>query len=73
ERSLAATIVHINPTGSMVKVELRAIDFDAIINAEVPADRFAELALEPGDKVHISPRRVRVFSEPIPVQEEVNC
>ena len=72
ERSLAATIVHINPTGSMVKIELRALDFDAIINAEVPAERFAELALEPGDKVHISPRRVRVFSEAVPVQEEVN-
>ena len=64
EASLAATILHVNPTGSMIKIQLRAIDFDALIKAEIPAERFAELALTPGEIVHVSPRRVRVFAEP---------
>ncbi|MBX3160552.1 MAG: sulfate/molybdate ABC transporter ATP-binding protein [Deltaproteobacteria bacterium] len=61
--SLAATIVHVNPTGPMVKVQLRAVDHDALIDVEVPAESFAELALAHGDTVHVSPRRVRVFAD----------
>ncbi len=64
DASLAAKILHVNPTGSMVKIQLRAIDFDAVINAEMPVERFAELALALGETVHVSPRRVRVFAEP---------
>ncbi len=67
--SLEATILHVNPTGSMIKIELRAVDFDALINAEIPAERFRELDLKPGDHVHLSPRRVRVFTEPPPAIE----
>jgi sulfate transport system ATP-binding protein len=66
---LEATILHVNPTGSMIKIELRAVDFDALINAEIPAERFRELDLKPGDHVHLSPRRVRVFTEPPPAIE----
>jgi len=64
EASLEATILHVNPTGSMIKIELRAVDFDALINAEMPVERFRELDLKPGDNVHVSPRRVRIFTEP---------
>jgi sulfate/thiosulfate transport system ATP-binding protein len=63
EASIAARILHVNPTGSMIKVRLRALELDAVINAEITAERFAELALAPGDTVHLTPQRVRVFAD----------
>jgi sulfate transport system ATP-binding protein len=59
--SIQAKVLHVNPTGSIVKVELGAVEDARIINAELTAERFAELALEKGDIVHVSPRKVRVF------------
>jgi sulfate transport system ATP-binding protein len=59
--SMEAKVLHVNPTGSTVKVELGTVDDDRVINAELTAERFAELALKPGDIVHVSPRKVRVF------------
>jgi sulfate transport system ATP-binding protein len=59
--SLRAEVLHVNPTGSTIKIELRALDDDRRINAELTAERFAELQLELGDTVHVSPRKVRVF------------
>jgi sulfate transport system ATP-binding protein len=58
---LAATVLHVNATGAMVKVTLRANESDQELNAELTADQFAELALKSGDAVSVSPRRVRVF------------
>jgi sulfate transport system ATP-binding protein len=60
--SLEAKVVHVNPTGARAKVELRALHSDQLINAELTAERFAELALKSGDTVHVSPQRVRVFT-----------
>ena len=60
--SLAAKVIHVNPTGARTKVELRALGSDQLINAELSAEQFAELRLEAGDTVHVSPRRVRVFA-----------
>jgi sulfate transport system ATP-binding protein len=60
--SLEAKVVHVNPTGPRTKIELRTVHSDQLINAELTAERFAELALKSGDTVHVSPRRVRVFS-----------
>jgi sulfate transport system ATP-binding protein len=59
--SLPATVLHVNPAGSRVKVELRATDSDQLINAELTSERFAELALKSGDTVFVSASRVRVF------------
>jgi sulfate transport system ATP-binding protein len=59
--SLSATVLHVNPAGSRVKVELRATDSDQLINAELTSERFAELALKSGDTVFVSASRVRVF------------
>jgi sulfate transport system ATP-binding protein len=58
---LEAKVLHVNPTGSTVKVELGAVEDDRLINAEITVERFAELALKLGDIVHVSPRKVRVF------------
>jgi sulfate transport system ATP-binding protein len=60
--SLAATVLHVNPAGSRVKVELRATDSAQLINAELTTERFAELALKSGDTVFVSASRVRVFA-----------
>jgi sulfate transport system ATP-binding protein len=59
--SLEAKVLHINPTGSRTKVELRATDTDTLMTAELTSERFAELGLKSGDTVHVSPRKVRVF------------
>jgi sulfate/thiosulfate transport system ATP-binding protein len=61
DASLEARVLHVNPTGSRTKVELRAIDSDLVINAEITIERFQELGLKSGDIVHVSPRRARVF------------
>jgi sulfate transport system ATP-binding protein len=59
--SIAARVLHVNPTGSRAKVELRGLDVDLAISPEISDERYAELGLKVGDTVHVSPRRVRVF------------
>jgi sulfate/thiosulfate transport system ATP-binding protein len=59
--SMEARILHINPAGPRAKVELRAVESGQLVNAEISAERFAELRLKAGDVVFVSPRRVRVF------------
>jgi sulfate transport system ATP-binding protein len=59
--SLPATVLHVNPAGSRVKVELRTADSEQLINAELTSERFTELALKSGDLVYVSASRVRVF------------
>jgi sulfate/thiosulfate transport system ATP-binding protein len=59
--AIEAKVVHVNPTGSRTKVELRAIDSEQVIIAELTEERFAELGLSPGDKVFVSARKARVF------------
>ena len=54
-------MLHVNPTGAMVKVELKARESEQLISAEVTAERFAELALRAGDTVYVAPKKVRVF------------
>jgi sulfate transport system ATP-binding protein len=59
--SLEAKVLHVNPTGSRAKVELRIVESDQLINAELTAERYSELALKSGDTVFVSARRARVF------------
>jgi sulfate/thiosulfate transport system ATP-binding protein len=69
--SLEAKVLHVSPTGSRTKVELKAVDTDALMTAELTAERFAELSLKSGETVHVSARRVRVFeSQPPPPQPD---
>jgi sulfate/thiosulfate transport system ATP-binding protein len=58
---LPARIIHVNPAGSVVRVQLEAEGRNTVIHAEVNPDRYAELGLRPGQKVFASPRRVRLF------------
>jgi sulfate transport system ATP-binding protein len=59
--SLKAKILHINPTGSVTRVQLHAPEFDREIHVDVSPSRYAELSLKPGDVVYVWPRRIRVF------------
>jgi sulfate transport system ATP-binding protein len=61
DESLEAKVLHVNPTGSRAKVELRIVVSEQLINAELPAERLAELALKAGDIVYVSAKRARVF------------
>jgi sulfate transport system ATP-binding protein len=59
--SLKAKVVHINPAGSVTRVQLLSPDFGVEINVDVTPARYAELALKAGEDVFVSPRKVRVF------------
>jgi sulfate transport system ATP-binding protein len=59
--SLRAQVLHVNPAGSRVKIELQAAESEQLINAELTSERFSELNLKPGDQVFVSASRARVF------------
>jgi sulfate/thiosulfate transport system ATP-binding protein len=60
--SVRATVLHASPAGSVARVRLLADDFGAVLQADLPPDRFSQLALKPGDVVYVSPRGMRVFA-----------
>jgi sulfate transport system ATP-binding protein len=59
--SFAARVERVVPLGSAVRVELRSPAYGERIEAELELRRSEALGLRPGDRVHLSPRRVRVF------------
>jgi sulfate/thiosulfate transport system ATP-binding protein len=59
--SFAARVDRIVPLGAAVRVELTAADHGGAVEVELDIRRSEALALAPGDRVHLSPRRVRVF------------
>src|SRR5207237_1135422 len=61
-RGLAARVLHVNPAGSLVRVQLVAIELGMPILVELNRDRLAELGLRTGETVYVVPRRVRVFT-----------
>ena len=62
--SLRARIVHINPLGSYIRVQLRLVSNEAEVNVDITPHRYDELAIKKGDLVFVAPRRIRVFVEP---------
>jgi sulfate transport system ATP-binding protein len=60
--SLLAHIRHINPAGSVIRVNLHADDFGLELNVDLTPVRYQELALRTGMHVHVFPRRMRVFA-----------
>jgi ABC-type sulfate/molybdate transport systems ATPase subunit len=59
--SLPARVLKVNPNGSVAKVRLESQESNLELNIEINLDRDAELAIEPGDLVHVAQRRFRVF------------
>lgn len=61
EGCLRAKILHLNPAGPVMRVQLLTEDSGHIVHAEVSHDRQAELQLKIGDLIFVSPRKIRVF------------
>ena len=59
--SFPARVERITVLGASVRVELRAPAYGERLEAEIDLPRSHALALRPGDGIHVSPRRVRVF------------
>jgi sulfate transport system ATP-binding protein len=59
--SLQAKVIHITPAGSVMKVRLRSDEFGLLLSVDVATAEFAEMKMNPGDLVYVSPRRLRVF------------
>ncbi len=63
--SLQARVVHINPIGAYIRVQLRLTSSDAEVNVDISPRRYAELELVKGQHVFVTPQRIRVFAEPV--------
>ncbi|MGD1072884.1 MAG: sulfate ABC transporter ATP-binding protein [Bryobacteraceae bacterium] len=59
--AVLASVRFIAAAGPVVRVELQREDTGSSLDAEISRDRFRELALTVGDKVGVTPRRLRVF------------
>ena len=53
---------HILTAGSSVRIDLERADTGEAVEAEVTQERYRELKLAVGDRVHIRPRTARVFA-----------
>jgi sulfate/thiosulfate transport system ATP-binding protein len=63
QASIAAVIEHVAPRGATVRVELRAADSGATIEADLSREALSELGVAAGDRVHVRPRNVRDFGK----------
>jgi sulfate/thiosulfate transport system ATP-binding protein len=59
--SFAAQVDRLVPLGAAVRVELTAPGHGGAVEVELDVRKSEALGLAPGDRVHLSPRRVRVF------------
>ncbi|QJX01140.1 sulfate/molybdate ABC transporter ATP-binding protein [Frigoriglobus tundricola] len=62
EPALAAEVIHVIPAGSVTRVLVRVPGIEEPVGVALPQERFAELVLQKGATVFITPRRVRVFA-----------
>jgi sulfate transport system ATP-binding protein len=61
DRSMAATVRHVNPAGAVVKVELLLRDQQTVVQANLSRERYQELKLLEGESVYVVPRQLRIF------------
>jgi sulfate/thiosulfate transport system ATP-binding protein len=59
--ALEARVTHVNPARPVVKVRVYSEAFGVLLTVDVSWDRYAELRLNVGDTVYVSPRQLRVF------------
>jgi sulfate transport system ATP-binding protein len=59
--SLEAKVTHINPARPVIKVRVYSEAFGVVLTVDVSWERYAELNLQVGDTVYVSPRQLRVF------------
>ena len=61
DAAFKAAIHYIHAVGPVVRLELLRDDDSEVIEAELPRERFEQLALAEGDQVYLRPRNFRVF------------
>ena len=61
DAAFRAVIHHIHAVGPVVRLELVREDDTEVIEAELPRERFDQLALRSGEQVFLRPRNLRVF------------
>ncbi len=61
--TVEATVRHVNAVGPTVRLDLVRRDTGGALAAEISRERFAELGLKAGEEVHVTPKRLQVFSE----------
>ncbi|MBL8523535.1 MAG: sulfate ABC transporter ATP-binding protein [Betaproteobacteria bacterium] len=59
--TVAATLNHTTKLGAMVRLELARRDNGALVEVELPRERFDHLNMATGNVVYFRPRRARVF------------
>src|SRR5262245_36508276 len=63
QSGIVATIEHVAPRGPAVRVELRAADGGATIEADLSREALHALGVAAGDRVYVRPRNVRDFGK----------
>jgi len=58
---LPATVLQINPAGSVAKIRVVSDEFGIALSVDLSLERYSELQLNLGETVYVVPRRVRVF------------
>ena len=58
--AIGAVIVHINPAGSLVKLELERED-GGLLQAEIPKEAQAKMQLKRNERVYVRPKHVKAF------------
>ena len=58
---LEVRVLQVNPAGSVAKIRVFSEQFGLALNVDLSLERYGELRLNPGDKVYVAARRVRVF------------
>ncbi|MFJ5767153.1 sulfate/molybdate ABC transporter ATP-binding protein [Lysinibacillus sp. NPDC093210] len=59
--TVPAHISHIHLLGPIVQIELRRLDIDEFLEAELTKDQFTNLQLKVGDHVFVRPKQLKVF------------
>lgn len=58
--TVLARVIHINPAGSLVKLELERQD-GMVLQAEISQEQLKELQIKPKDTLHVGAKTTRVF------------
>ena len=61
EASVAARVLRVSRSGSLVKISLSAIDDAQLLEVELDHQRGRELSLSVSDEVFVYPHHVRIF------------
>lgn len=59
--TVAATVTHIHLVGPTAQIELKRLDSDEYLEAELQKEQYRALAIQKGDTVYVRPKQLKVF------------